>query len=326
MGLEAAKGQPERHQGGVVSLAFVFPGQGSQNVGMLGEIAGVYPEVAETFHEAGEVLGEPLWDLACNGPQERLNQTEITQPILLTASIALWRVWLSTGGPRPSVLAGHSLGEYSALVCGEALTFADAVALVHERGKLMQAAVPEGEGAMAAILGLQDAEVEACCASVDGVVSPANYNAPGQVVIAGTRIAVEAAVAACNNAGARRAVLLQVSGPFHCQLMTPAESGFSTALDSVDLQLPAIPVVHNVDACVAADVAGLRRRLLAQISQPVRWTACVEEMISRGAARFVECGAGKVLAGLGRRIDRSIPVLNIEAPEGFVAAIAEVTA
>ncbi len=290
---------------------------------MLAEIAARHPVVRATFDEAGEVLGMPLWQLVAEGPQERLNQTEITQPVLLTASTGLWRAWLEQGGGMPRLMAGHSLGEYSALVCAEALSFDDAVALVHQRGKLMQEAVPQGEGAMAAILGLADDVVAECCAAVDGVVSPANYNAPSQVVIAGSAAAVDDAVAKCNEAGARRAVLLQVSGPFHCELMEPAQEGFARALEEVALAMPKIPVVHNVDAAVAADPDELRGKLLQQIARPVQWTRCVEAMLVRGVTRFVECGAGKVLAGLIKRIDRSAPVSNIDVPDVFDAAVEE---
>ena len=304
-----------------MSLGFVFPGQGSQTVGMLGEMAEQHQVVRETFDEAGEVLGLDMWHLVSEGPQERLNQTEITQPVLLTASTALWRAWQARGGSTPDILAGHSLGEYSALVCAGALTFAEGVALVHKRGKLMQEAVPEGEGAMAAILGLDDEVVAECCEKVEGVVSPANYNAPSQVVIAGSAAAVAAAVEACNEAGARKAVALQVSGPFHCELMAPAKVGFAEALDAVELKMPEIPVVHNVDATVATDLADLREKLMEQIARPVQWTSCMQAMIDAGADQFVECGAGKVLAGLIKRIDRKMPVHNIESPEAFEAAL-----
>jgi len=302
-------------------LGFVFPGQGSQSVGMLNAMSEQQPLVRETFEEASEVLGEPLWQLVTEGPQERLNQTEITQPLLLTASTALWRVWHSVGGAKPAMLAGHSLGEYSALVAAGALAFPDAVALVALRGRLMQEAVPEGQGAMAAILGLSDDEVAACCAAVEGIVSPANYNAPSQVVIAGSAESVAAAVERCSEAGARRAVLLSVSGPFHCELMAPAADRFADALAKVELAMPAIPVVHNVDATVAQDVDDLRRKLLDQIARPVQWSRCVEAMIGSGVDTFVECGAGKVLAGLIKRIDRERTVFSIEDPEVLEAAL-----
>ncbi len=304
-----------------MSLGFVFPGQGSQTVGMLNEMAERHQLVRETFDEAGEVLGLDMWHLVSEGPQERLNQTEITQPVLLTASTALWRAWQAENGRHPDILAGHSLGEYSALVSAGALTFAEGVALVHKRGKLMQEAVPEGEGAMAAILGLDDDVVAECCAKVDGVVSPANFNAPSQVVIAGSAAAVAQAVEVCNEAGARKAVPLQVSGPFHCELMAPAKVGFAEALADVELKMPEIPVLHNVDAAVAADLADLRNKLMEQIARPVQWTRCMQAMIDAGADQFVECGAGKVLAGLIKRIDRKMPVHNIDSPEAFAAAL-----
>lgn len=305
-----------------MSLAFVFPGQGSQTVGMLGAMAEAHDVVRATFDEAGEVLGLGLWELVAEGPQERLNQTEITQPVLLAASTALWRAWQAAGGDSPAILAGHSLGEYSALVCADALDFSDAVALVHQRGRLMQEAVPAGEGAMAAILGLDDDLVAECCAAVDGIVSPANFNAPSQVVIAGTAAAVADAVVRCTEAGARRAVELQVSGPFHCELMAPAQEGFAAALDAVELRMPKIPVLHNVDAAVADSIDGLRGKLIDQIAQPVQWTRCAQAMIGAGADRFVECGAGKVLSGLLKRIDRKTPTSNIDEPDSFTAALA----
>jgi [acyl-carrier-protein] S-malonyltransferase len=291
---------------------------------MLSELAGRYDVIQATFDEAGEVLDLPMWQLVQEGPQERLNQTEITQPILLTASTALWRAWQQEGGRIPDMLAGHSLGEYSALVCAGAIPFAEAVALVHQRGKLMQEAVPQGEGAMAAILGLDDEVVEECCNEADGVVSPANFNAPSQVVIAGSAAAVADAVARCNDAGARRAVELQVSGPFHCELMAPAKIGFADTLAGVTLQMPEIPVVHNVDASVATDLDDLRSKLMEQIARPVQWTRCMEAMIGAGTEDFVECGAGKVLAGLIKRIDRSKTVFNIEGVDGFQTALGEV--
>lgn len=304
-----------------MKLGFLFPGQGSQSVGMLGDVAAAHAVIEQTFHEAGEVLDLPLWQLACEGPEEKLNQTEITQPILLTASVSLWRAWLAMDAPLPSIMAGHSLGEYSALVCAGAMSFEQGVALVRQRGALMQQAVPAGEGAMAAILGLENDQIDACCNQVAGVVSAANFNAPGQVVIAGSTPAVEEAVALCSEAGARRAVMLKVSGPFHCQLMEPAVEGFSQALDKVDLQMPEIPVVHNVDARVATSVDELRTKLLAQMAQPVRWSSCVEEMIRQGAEQFAECGSGKVLSGLVKRIDRSRNCGTLETAAGFEAAV-----
>lgn len=289
-----------------MSLGFVFPGQGSQTVGMLTDVAAEFPDVRATFEEAGEAISQPLWQIVTEGPEDDLIRTEITQPALLTAGVALWRVWQAEGGEAPTCMAGHSLGEYSALVCAGALPFVDAVRLVRRRGELMQAAVPRGQGAMAAILGLDDADVEAACSDVDGVVSAANYNAPGQVVIAGTAEAVAAAAEGCKARGARRAALLPVSGPFHCALMRPAQEAFAAELQAASLTVPGIAVVQNVDATVASDVEGIRQRLLQQISSPVRWTACVLAMQERGVRTLVECGPGRVLGGLGKRIDKSM--------------------
>ena len=304
-----------------MSLGFVFPGQGSQSVGMLGDLAAEYPQVQEHFEAAGEEISQPLWRIVTEGPDEALVRTEITQPALLTASVSLWSIWKAEGGPVPACLAGHSLGEYSALVCAGALTFPDAVRLVNRRGQLMQEAVPQGEGAMAAVLGLDDDKVEEACAGIVGVVSAANYNAPGQVVIAGSAAAVSEAAARCQELGARRATLLQVSGPFHCALMKPAQEAFAEALDTVALREPDIPVVQNVDAGVAASVGELRQKLLAQISQPVLWTACVQTMAGMGVTRLVECGPGRVLAGLVKRIDKSIATDNIGSLEGLRGAL-----
>ena len=303
-----------------MSLGFVFPGQGSQSVGMLTDVAGQYPEVQARFEEAGEAISQPLWRIVSEGPDEDLVRTEITQPALLTASVALWSIWEAEGGEVPVCLAGHSLGEYSALVCAGALSFVDAVRLVNRRGRLMQAAVPQGEGAMAAILGLDDEQVEAVCREVTGVVSPANYNAPGQVVIAGAAHPVKVAADRCKELGARRAALLPVSGPFHCELMRPAEEAFAADLEAVDLREPQIPVIHNVDAAVAGDVVDLRRKLLAQISQPVLWTACVQAMASRGVTRMIECGAGRVLCGLIKRIDKTVDTSALGSLDGLRAA------
>lgn len=294
-----------------MSLGFVFPGQGSQSVGMLTDIAAAYPQVQARYEEAGEAISEPLWQIVTEGPEDDLIRTEITQPALLTASVALWDIWQAEGGAQPACLSGHSLGEYSALVCAGALPFTDAVRLVNRRGRLMQAAVPQGQGAMAAILGLEDAQVEAACEQIDGVVSAANYNAPGQVVIAGTAEAVAAAVERCKEQGARRATLLPVSGPFHCALMRPAQEAFAADLEAATFVDPVIPVVQNVDALVANDLAEVRRKLLEQISRPVLWTACVQTMSGLGVTRYVECGAGRVLSGLIKRIDKGADTANL---------------
>lgn len=305
-----------------MSLGFMFPGQGSQAVGMLADVAAAYPQLEDFFERGAAAIGQPLWEIVRDGPEDRLNSTEITQPALLTASIALWEIWRESGGPRPALLAGHSLGEYSALVAAKAISFEDGVKLVHERGKLMQQAVPIGQGAMAAILGLDDDVVAGCCDAVDGVVAPANFNAPGQVVIAGASAAVDHAVARCKEAGARRGVLLPVSGPFHCELMKPAQTAFAGALSAVPLAMPEIPVVHNVDGAVAADLTELRDKLMAQIAEPVLWTRCVEKMIALGADRLVECGPGAVLCGLSKRIDRNVSSDSLGSLDGLRSALA----
>ncbi len=304
-----------------MSLGVVFPGQGSQSVGMLSDIAVEFPLIQEHFEEAGATIGLPLWKIVCEGPEELLARTDVTQPALLTAGVALWALWQSKGGQTPAVLAGHSLGEYSALVCAGSIGFVDAVRLVNQRGRFMREALPQGEGAMAAILGLEEADVTRCCSEVSGIVSPANFNAPGQIVIAGTAEAVQAAVENCQNAGARRAVLLNVSGPFHCALMKPAESDFAAVLGEVEIRMPSIPVVHNVDGKVAVDEADVRNKLIAQLAQPVQWIACVTTMMKEGVDTMVECGPGKVLAGLFKRIDRSLSVANLGTLGGVNRAL-----
>jgi len=306
-----------------MSLGFVFPGQGAQSVGMLSDLAAEYPQIREHFEAAGEEISEPLWRIVTEGPDEALVRTAITQPALLTASVALWVVWQAEGGAAPEYVAGHSLGEYSALVCAGALSFRDAVRLVNRRGQLMQEAVPQGQGAMAAVLGLEDKMVEEACAAVSGVVSAANYNAPGQVVIAGTASAVEDAAEKCQQMGARRVTLLQVSGPFHCALMLPAQEAFAADLESVTIHEPAIPVVQNVDAAIAASVGEVRDKLLAQISQPVLWTGCVRTMADSGVAHLVECGPGRVLAGLIKRIDKSLRTDSLGTLSGMREALGQ---
>jgi [acyl-carrier-protein] S-malonyltransferase len=279
--------------------------------------------VAACFADADDVLSLPLSTIVREGPEDRLNPTAIAQPALLTASIALWRLWCERGGVLPSAMAGHSLGEYSALVAAGAVDFADAVKLVHLRGKLMQDAVPAGAGAMAAVLGLDDAVIEKCCAEVTtGVVSAANFNAPGQVVIAGDAAAVDAAIERCKAAGARRAVKLAVSVPSHCRLMLPASEKFASALDDVVFRVPSIPVVHNVDADVSGDVEGIRRRLTAQLSEPVRWSTCVARLTARGVGKIAECGPGNVLAGLIKRIDRNVEVSGLGDATSFDTTLA----
>lgn len=304
-------------------FAFVFPGQGSQKVGMLAAAHAEYAAVRETFAEAGEVLGYDMWDLVQNGEQEALNLTETTQPVLLTASVALWRAWQSCGGPSPLLMAGHSLGEFSALVCAGALGFADAVSLVRQRGQFMQTAVPVGEGAMAAIIGLDDETINATCRDVDGVVAAVNFNSPGQVVIAGHTGAVDSAIEALKAAGAKRAMPLPVSAPFHTELMKPAGERLREALADVAIASPAVPVVHNVHARTESDPEKIRALLVEQIYSPVLWTDCVQAMVSEGVTGIVECGPGKVLSGLNRRIDKSLASHSLEEPESLAATLAE---
>ncbi|MFG6137512.1 MULTISPECIES: ACP S-malonyltransferase [unclassified Halomonas] len=304
-------------------LALIFPGQGSQQIGMLRELAERYSVVRTTFEEAADALGYDLWQVVQEGPAESLNATACTQPALLTASVAIWRVWQELEGPRPGAMAGHSLGEYSAMVCAGALSFADGVRLVKLRGEAMQDAVPMGQGAMAAILGLDDAAVEQACerAAEGEVVSAVNYNAPGQVVIAGAKGAVERAIAACQEAGAKRAMPLPVSVPSHCDLMRPAAERLAAAMDDITLRAPRYTVVQNVDAQAHADVDTLRTRLIEQLYQPVRWTSCVENMVGRGAEVFIECGPGKVLTGLNKRIARGSRGLAVNDPDSLSAAL-----
>ncbi|ROS00062.1 [acyl-carrier-protein] S-malonyltransferase [Sinobacterium caligoides] len=289
-------------------LAFVFPGQGSQKVGMLSELAEAYPIIEQTFAEASEVLGYDLWALAQNGPQDSLNLTEKTQPLLLTSSVAIWRVWMSKEGAAPSMLAGHSLGEFSALVCAGVIAFSDAVKLVQMRGQFMQTAVPVGEGAMAAIIGLADEAIEQACseASVGGVVQAVNYNSPGQVVIAGHVEAVDRAIELCKEAGAKRALPLPVSAPFHTELMRPAGVKLAAEIDKIDFHAPQVPVIHNVTALPESDPVKIKAVMVEQIYSAVKWTSCVEYMVTQGVELVVECGPGKVLSGLSGRIDKSL--------------------
>ncbi|SDN22855.1 ACP S-malonyltransferase [Vreelandella arcis] len=304
-------------------LALIFPGQGSQQLGMLLELAERYSVVGTTFEEASDALRYDLWKVVQEGPEASLNATECTQPALLTASIAIWRVWQELEGPRPTVMAGHSLGEYSAMVCAGVLSFAEGVKLVRLRGEAMQQAVPAGEGGMAAILGLDGAEVEAACArAAQGeVVSAVNYNAPGQVVIAGGKAAVERAIVACQEAGAKRAMPLPVSVPSHCALMRPAADHLASAMQDIELRPPRYTVIQNVDAQAHADVETLRTRLIEQLYQPVRWTSCVEAMAAQGANVFIECGPGKVLTGLNKRIVRGSKSLAVNDPDSLDAAL-----
>ena len=304
-------------------MAAVFPGQGSQSVGMLAALAEAWPQVQETFAEASEVLGEDLWALVQQGPAEALNRTDRTQPAMLAAGVAVWRVWQAAGGPMPVAMAGHSLGEYSALVAADALPFADAVKVVEARARAMQEAVPEGTGAMAAILGLDDDQVRALCeAEAQGqVLEPVNFNSPGQVVIAGHAEAVARATAAAKAVGARRALVLPVSVPSHCTLMAPAAERLAEVLAGVKIIKPRIPVLHNVDVVTHDDPDGIREALRLQLHSPVRWVETICALAAGGASTVIELGPGKVLTGLNKRIDRQLQALAVEDPDSLAAAL-----
>ncbi len=305
------------------SIAFVFPGQGSQQVGMLAAAYERFPAVRETFTEASDVLGYDMWGLVKSGPQEALNLTQTTQPVLLASSIALWRAWCAESDIQPAILAGHSLGEFSALVCARALDFADALTLVRKRGEFMQTAVPVGRGSMAAIIGLEDSEINRICEQVtqgaDAVVCAVNFNSPGQVVIAGHKQAVEEAIVALKAAGAKRAMPLPVSAPFHTILMKPAGEQLAEVLAGITVSAPQIPVVHNVQAATESDPEKIRQLLVEQIYSPVRWTDCIQTIVESGALNLVECGPGKVLSGLNRRIDKSLQSYSLEEPDALTA-------
>jgi len=310
-----------------MSVALVFPGQGSQSVGMLADLAAAQPRVvADTFAEASAALGYDLWQLVSTGPAERLNATECTQPAMLAAGVATWRCWQALGGPAPQLVSGHSLGEFTALVCAGALDFAAAVELVRFRGQAMQQAVPAGTGAMAAVLGLDDAEVEAACAegAQGEVVEAVNYNSPGQIVIAGHSTAVERAIAAARARGAKRAVALPVSVPSHSSLMRGAAERLRERLATLTVRRPAIRYVSAVDAAEHAEPADIVAILVRQLASPVRWSATVAALTARGASCLIECGPGKVLTALNRRIDRrpEIQCLALEDSASLSAAVA----
>ncbi len=311
------------------SFAAVFPGQGSQSVGMLSAWAEGQPVIAQTFREASDALGYDLWRVVIEGPDAELNRTEVTQPAMLAAGVAAWRAWQAEGGPMPLCMAGHSLGEYTALVCAGSIDFADGVRLVAERGRLMQAAVPEGQGAMAAVLGLEDDVVRAACLDASQgteVVEAVNFNSPGQVVIAGSAAAVARASALLAERGAKRVVPLPVSVPSHSSLMREAAEKMAKVLESVEIRSPAIPVLHNVDAAEHADPAALRAALVRQLHSPVLWVDSVRAMRARGAKALVEFGPGKVLAGLAKRIERDLsayPVLDAATLEAAMTATKE---
>jgi [acyl-carrier-protein] S-malonyltransferase len=309
----------------IPTLAFVFPGQGSQSLGMLADLAEYRPIVREAFAEASDGCGIDLWTLAQAGPEEQLNQTEFTQPVLLAAGVAVWRAWLEDDGAQPAQFAGHSLGEYAALVAAGALSLGDGARLVRERGRLMQAAVPAGIGAMAAVLGAEDALIEEVCAAVasDQVIVPANYNSPGQVVIGGHAEAIDRAIAEFGARGVRKVVKLAVSVPSHTPLMREAADQLAAVMESVAWSMPDRPVIQNADAAAQASVHDIRDALARQLYLPVRWTECVQALAAGGATRLVECGPGKVLAGLARRIDKSLEARAIGTESEFVAALVE---
>ena len=305
-------------------IALVFPGQGSQSVGMLADLYAEYDIVRETFAEASAALNYDLWALVANGPEADLNETHRTQPALLTASVAVWRLWQQQNGTKPAFLAGHSLGEYSALVCAGVMSLADAVKLVEKRGQYMQTAVPAGTGAMSAIIGLDDALIaKACADAAQGeVVSPVNYNSPGQVVIAGHKAAVERANELCKAAGAKRALPLPVSVPSHCALMRPAAEQLSTDLQSLHFNTPVISVVNNVDVAVATEATAIQDALIRQLFSPVRWTETIEFLVTQGVTEVIELGAGKVLSGLIKRINKELLTTSVHDVASFQAALA----
>jgi len=309
-----------------MTFAAIFPGQGSQSVGMLSELAQQYPLVQQTFAEASDALGFDLWDMVQNGPDTDLNSTHNTQPAMLSAGVAVWRIWNESGAPQPAAMAGHSLGEFTALVCSGAMGFSDAVKLVAERGRLMQEAVPEGQGAMAAILGLEDAVVISVCEkSAEGdVVQAVNFNSPGQVVIAGSASAVDRAIQVATDEGAKKAIKLPVSVPSHCDLMKPAAEKLAERLTQIEIATPSIPVIHNVDVTSHSDADAIRNALSMQLYRPVRWVETVQKLVEDGMTDMVEMGPGKVLMGLIRRIDRSVTCTPVQDPAGLDKALGKI--
>ena len=307
-----------------MTFAMVFPGQGSQAVGMMAALAEQESLVTETFAEASAVLGYDLWQLCQQGPEAQLNSTDKTQPAMLAAGVATWRVWRKHGGALPTVMAGHSLGEYTALVCADAIDFKTAIELVRFRGEAMQRAVPSGQGAMAAILGLEDADVVAgCAAAAQGeVVQAANFNSPGQVVIAGQKAAVERAIAVLTEKGAKRALILPVSVPSHTTLMRPAAEQLAAKLNAVTINSPSIPI-YTVDLRQHSDAAGIRQALCEQLVGPVRWTQTIRAILDTGIKTIIECGPGKILTGLNRRIERNkeLTMLAVEDAASLQVAL-----
>ena len=305
------------------TLSFIFPGQGSQQIGMLSACAEQFPIVQQTFATASKILGKDLWALTQIGPLEELNNTVNTQPALLAAGVALWRVWQMKGGEQPFLLAGHSLGEYTALVCAEALSLEDAIQLVALRGKYMQEAVPVGNGAMAAVLGLDDALLQKACteAAQGEVVSCVNFNSLGQTVIAGTTSAVERAGVLAKAFGAKKVIMLPVSVPSHCALMEPAAVALAQQLETIRFTSPKIPIIHNVDVQMCSHPDDIRKKLVDQLCQPVRWVETIQRFMSEGVKTTVECGPGKILTSLVKRIDPSLKAIGIETPSDLEAAL-----
>lgn len=307
------------------NLAFIFPGQGSQKIGMLAELAALYPVVKDTFAEASTTLGYDMWDLVQNGQQEDINLTERTQPILLTSSVAIWRIWRQRGGPTPALMAGHSLGEWSALVCAEGVSFEDALKLVRMRGAFMQEAVPFGEGAMAAVIGMDDDVIRDVCARAaeSQVVAPVNYNSPGQVVIAGNAAAVDRAIGLLKDAGCKRTMPLPVSAPFHTSLMRPAADRLAEHIHATSFRTPLIPVVHNVHGRTESDPEAIKALMVEQIYNPVLWVDCMQALATAGTDTVVECGPGKVLAGLAKRISKDVVAYTTDDSASLDKAIGE---
>ncbi len=305
--------------------AFVFPGQGSQQVGMLKQLSEVEPAIIDTFKQASDALGYDLWDLVQNGPEEELNKTEKTQPALLAAGVAIYRAWAAKDGAQPNYLAGHSLGEYTALVCAGVLQFEDAVKLVEKRGQFMQSAVPLGTGAMAAIIGLDDDAVKQACetAAQGEVVEAVNFNSPGQIVIAGEKGAVERAMVAAKESGAKRALPLPVSAPSHCALMKPAAEKLADELNKLEVSEPSIPVVQNVGAQIESDPAKIKNNLIEQLYKPVLWVDSIQLLVEQGVETTLECGPGKVLSGLNKRIHKPMVTLALQDVTGFENALSQ---